>query len=164
LVTHGTTRRVRAPGGWWHPIWAGYAAVERSCDVLVEPGVLESVVVVVGVFVGRGRGELGRGDGAAEVGLDVVALGAEDGRGDSADLGEVGFGVEPVEQDAELLEREEFGAGEGSGDVEFVFVHGRYRALGFVRASIEGGADRFARAKAPVREGAEPLSGGAATR
>ncbi len=120
--------------------------------------------MVVGVFVGRGRGELGGGDGAAEVGFDVVALGAEDGRGDAPDLGELGFGVEPVEQDAELLEREEFGAGEGSGNVEFVFVHGRYRAWGFVRASIEGGADRFARANAPLRGVAEWLSGGVAKR
>jgi hypothetical protein len=160
LWTRDATRRVKAPGGAWHPIWAGYAAVEGAGDVLVEPGVLEPVVVVVGVLVGRGRGELGRGDGAAEVGFDVVALGAEDRRGDAPDLGELGFGVEPVEQDAELLEREQFRAGEGSGDVEFVFVHGRDRALVFVRASIEGGADRFARAHAPMRRVAKWLSGG----
>jgi hypothetical protein len=126
--------------------------------------VLEPVVVVVGVFVGRAGREFGGGDGAAEVGFDVVALGAEDRRSHAADLGELGLGVEPVEQDAELLEREEFGAGEGSGDVEFVFVHGCVARGVFVRASIEGGADTFARAKAPVREAAEQLSSGAATR
>jgi hypothetical protein len=94
---------------------------------------------------------------------------AKDGAGGHAALADRGLVV--VEDAQERLEREadggdKVGGGDGVGSSYggFVVVHGDFARGGFVRASIEGGADTFARAKAPVREGAEWLNGGAAKR